>query len=135
MSAGSIAGLVLGSSVIGALLGGWLKSVAEREASFRERLIVASVDFLDTVSQTRSKLDGARRVLDGHRRQPAGTHTPVEQHGAKRTLDDLHDAVAALWNSIPLLMVLFPRTAVADAARALTEELAAAETSLANAWG
>src|SRR4051812_28913535 len=118
MSGASIAGLVLGSSVVGALLGGWLKSVTEREASFRDRLIVASVDFLSSVAQTRNQLDSARRALDSADRQTANSRRRRDDAVA-RAFDELHEAVSALWNAVPLLLVVFPTSTVADAARAL----------------
>ena len=140
MSAGSIAGLVLGSSVLGALLGGYLGGRTERETSFRERLIQASVDFLGSVANARNALSHTRRGMDralasasdgGGASGEMSTATRLE---AEHALDELDDAISSLWATIPLLLVVFPTAGVANAGRALTEALDSSRQRLAHAY-
>jgi hypothetical protein len=136
MSAAGILGLVLGSSVLGAVLGGYIKSTSEREASFRERLVTTSVEFLASVAKTRDALVYARRVINqapadgGAERSPAAA-SPADPEQA---LTAAGDAMSALWAMVPLLLVLFPTPDVAKAARSLTEALDGALSRLADDW-
>jgi hypothetical protein len=136
MSPAGYLGLVLGSSVLGAVLGGYIKSTSEREASFRERLVTTSVDFLASVAKTRDALGHARRVINqaladgGAKRSSAA----AKSDDPEQALTAASDAVSALWAMIPLLLVLFPTPDVAKAARALTDALDDAQSRLADDW-
>jgi hypothetical protein len=116
--------LVLGSSVLAAVLGAYATSVWQREERFRDRMVEAAVDFLKQVATVQSTVvDTATTVLSD-----AAQEASLDGAG-----DQIRLQATSLWPSVPILMVVFPTQEVADAARALIQQIEDTPTALAAA--
>jgi hypothetical protein len=121
MSAESVIGLVLGSTVLGGVIGAFLQSARQREEVFRERMIDRSVAFLATVATAQRALSDAHRgVLRQLEKERPASEEVEATHGA---IETAADSVRGAWPFIPVLLVVFPGQEVARAAGSLVDAM------------
>jgi hypothetical protein len=102
MSVESVIGLVLGSTLLGGVVGAYVQSARQREERFRERMIEAAISYLSEVPKARHAL-GEAVVVVRNEKSPDAAFTTARA------------AIDALRAMHPLLMVVFPDERVARA--------------------